>query len=204
MTKPSPADATAKLDAARNAVTDHLKELIEWRSLMGKRGNRAAAEAAWGHIAELRVVSSQLDELVGSWNNVTNARQVRAVHSPVKPRNIVEEPKSATKRAPHRKRPATNLRVTMSDGTVIEEKTAAATMVQFVKHVGVDRVMTVDLLVDGNAFVSSNPVIKHSHSSWKPLGAYYIGTHTNNIEKQEQILKIAKELGIEVEVEVVA
>jgi hypothetical protein len=202
MTKPSPADATTKLDAARNAVTDHLKELIEWRSLMGKRGNKAAAEAAWGHIAELRVVSSQLDELVGSWNNLINARQGKAIHPSVKPSKIVAEPKLATTRAPHRKRPATNLRVTMSDGTVIEEKSAAATMVQFVKHVGIDRVMTVDLRVDGNAFVSSNPLTTHSHSSWKPLGGYFIGTHTNNTEKREQILKIAETLGLEAEVEV--
>ena len=32
MTKPSPTDATTKLDGARKAVTDHLKDLIGWRS----------------------------------------------------------------------------------------------------------------------------------------------------------------------------
>ncbi len=64
--------------------------------------------------------------------------------------------------------------------------------------------MTVDLRVDGNATVSSNTVTTHSQSSWKPLGAYFIGTQTNNTETREQILTIAKELGLEVEVEVLS
>lgn len=205
MTKPIPTDATTKLDAARKAVADHLKALIEWRSSMTRRGNETAAELALSHFNELREVSDELDVLVRSWHKLTLERSESKVPIPVRPTVVEVQPNPTTKRAFHNKGPASRLKITLADGAVISETHAAATLVKFVSIVGIDRVNPLGIVVNGQAFVSNVPMPKYERGaiSWKPVGDYYIETNSSTETKRKIIEQISREIGISVSVDIV-
>lgn len=205
MIKPSPTDATTKLDAARTAVRDHIKDLIDWRSSMMLRGNETAANKALSHFNELREVSDQLDSLVRTWNELIIKQQGSNTPTPVKAPVVSPEPKPATTRAHHNKGPASRLKITLADGAVISETHAAATLVKFVSIVGIERVVPLGIVVNGQAFVSDVPMPKYERGavSWKQVGDYYIETNSSTETKRKIIEQISKEFGMSVSVDIV-
>jgi hypothetical protein len=205
MTKPSPTDATTKLDAARTSVRDHIKDLIDWRSSMTLRGNETAANKALSHFNELREVSDQLDSLVRTWNELIIKQQGPITPTPVKAPEVPPEPKPATKRAFHNKGPASRLKITLADGAVISETHSAATLVNFVTMVGIERVVPLGIMVNGQPFVSNVPLPKYERGaiSWKPVGDYYIETNSSTETKRKIIEQISKEFGMSVSVDIV-
>lgn len=205
MTKPSPTDATTKLDAARKAVGDHIKDLIDWRSSMMRRGNETAADQALSHFNELRELSDQLDVLVNSWHKLTVERTETRVPASVRTIVVEVEPTPTAKRAFHNKGPASRLKVTLADGAVISETHAAATLVKFVSMVGIERVIPLGIVVNGQAFVSSVPMPKYERGaiSWKQVGNYYIETNSSTETKRKIIEQISKEFGMSVSVDIV-
>ena len=202
MTKPSPTDATTKLDGARKAVTDHLKDLIGWRSAMVNRGNKTTAASAWDHITELREVSDQLDVLVSSWTELTGERTVaHLLPTPTQGDLITHESHVAT--SEHKSRRTTKLIVRLPDGATIAEQIAADTLQKFVEWVGVERILTLNIQVNQQPFVSRKPLDKYGKAGWKQVGNYFVETTLNNVRKRTIILRIAKELGIDVRVEII-
>jgi hypothetical protein len=195
MTKPSPTDATTKLDAARKAVGDHIIDVFAWRSSLLQDGQEIAAKSAWAHINELRDISDKLDALVGSWCNLVSESDSIVV-PPTK-----GVPSNPSQRAPNRQ--TTRLRIELPNNHVIQGDTAAATLVEFVRWVGVERVKSLNLIVDRQPFVSRLPLQNHCESSWKPVGDYYIETHSDTNKKRRTILKIAGRLNLIVNVLVI-
>ena len=204
MTKPSPTDATTKLDAARKAVGDHIKDLIDWRSSMMRRGNETAANKALSHFNELREISDQLDSLVRSWNELTVEQQGPITPTPLKAPEVPPEPKPATTRAHHTKEPASRLTIKLPDGAILSEDDAADTLVAFINMVGVERVIPLKIVVNKQPFVARSPMPKYgkSASSWKPVGDYYIETLSNTERKRRIITDIASALGISISAEI--
>ncbi len=204
MSKPSPTDATAKLDAARTALRDHIKDLIDWRSSMTLRGNETAANKALSHFNELREVSDQLDSLVRTWNELIIKQQGPITPTPVKAPEVPPEPKPATKRAPHTKEPASRLIIKLPNGEIISEDDAADTLVAFINMVGVERVLPLKIVVNKQPFVARSPMPKYGKSatSWKQVGAYYIETLSSTDRKRRIIADIASALGISISAEI--
>lgn len=202
MIKPSPTDATTKLDAARTAVRDHIKDLIDWRSSMTLRGNKTTAASAWDHITELREVSDQLDVLVSSWTELTGERTVAPLMpTPTQGDLTTREPHFAT--SEHKSRRTTKLIVRLPDGATIAEQIAADTLQKFVEWVGVEKILSMNIQVNRQPFVSTKPLDKYGKGGWKKVGDYFIETTINNVRKRTIIRQIAKNLGINVLVEII-
>lgn len=100
-------------------------------------------------------------------------------------------------------KPRTRLRITMPDGSVIEEKTAWESLHKFVLAVGVDKVRSVGLIANKIPLVS-NTVDKKYKTAQKPLGnGWLLMTCSDTITKRKQILAIASYLNFQVLVEII-
>lgn len=99
--------------------------------------------------------------------------------------------------------PRTRLRITMPDGSIIEERTAWESLHKFVLKVGVDKVRAVGIIANKIPLVS-NTVDKKYQTAQKPLGnGYLLMTCSDTATKRKQILTIAEAFHIQVKVEII-
>lgn len=99
--------------------------------------------------------------------------------------------------------PRTRLKITMPDGSIIEERTAWESLHRFVLKVGVDKVRAVGLIANKIPLVS-NTVDKKYQIAQKPLGnGWLLMTCSDTATKRKQILSIASTIGINVNVEII-
>lgn len=99
--------------------------------------------------------------------------------------------------------PRTRLRITMPDGSIIEEHTAWESLQKFVLKVGIDRVRAVGLKSNKIPLVS-NTVDKKYQTAQKPLGnGWLLMTCTGTATKRKQILGIAEAIGLDVNVDII-
>lgn len=99
--------------------------------------------------------------------------------------------------------PRTRLRITMPDGSIIEERTAWESLHQFVQKVGIDKVRAVGLIANKIPLVS-NTVDKKYQIAQKPLGnGWLLMTCSDTATKRKQILSIASHLNFKVIVEII-
>lgn len=100
--------------------------------------------------------------------------------------------------------PATGLSVSFPDGTIIEENSAAETLVAVVKRIGVSAVRKV--VEDYKLTINKVPVVSNRRDSkygktQKDLGdGWLLITHSNNQTKKKFIEKISKILHLELQV----
>lgn len=121
----------------------------------------------------------------------------------IKPDPVVEhtEKKKGAKKVVTN--PNTRLRITMPNGSVIEERTAWESLHRFVLAVGVEKVRSVGLKANKVPLVS-NTVDQKYKVAQKPLGnGWLLMTCSNTAKKREQILAIASKLGLDVQVTIV-
>jgi len=100
----------------------------------------------------------------------------------------------------HTKGPKTNLRITLSNGRVIQRPTAVAAMVDAIERFGVENVKALDLHVCGVPLVGTEKSEKYSQAS---LGKFLVCTHTSTIDKKKMLDKIGKKLGQDIQVEII-
>ena len=99
--------------------------------------------------------------------------------------------------------PRTRLKITMPDGSFIEERTAWETLHKFVLQVGVDKVRAVGLICNKIPLVS-NTVDKKYQTAQKPLGnGWLLMTCSDTATKRKQILAIASQLGMNITVDII-
>lgn len=101
---------------------------------------------------------------------------------------------------PHTKSKRTNLRITMQDGRVIQQPTAAGAMVEVIKAFGIKKVSNLGHKVCGVDLVSKS---RHEKYGQNRTGDYLICTHSSTKNKQNLLLEIAKSLGQKITVEIV-
>jgi hypothetical protein len=121
----------------------------------------------------------------------------------IKPDPIVEhtEKKKVGKKVVTNSR--TRLRITMPDGSIIEERTAWESLHKFVLEVGVDKVRAVGLIVNKIPLVS-NTEDKKYQTAQKPLSnGWFLMTCSDTATKRKQILTIASYLNFKVIVEII-
>lgn len=121
----------------------------------------------------------------------------------IKPYPVVEhtEKKKGGKKVVTKLR--TRLRITMPDGSIIEERTAWESLHKFVLKVGVDRVRAVGLIANKIPLVS-NTVDKKYKTAQKPLGnGWLLMTCSDTATKRKQILTIASRYNLNVTVDII-
>lgn len=100
--------------------------------------------------------------------------------------------------------PRTRLRITMPDGSIIEERTAWESLHKFVLKVGVDKVRAVGLIANKIPLVS-NTVDKKYQTAQKPLvNGWLLMTCSDTATKRKQILTIASQMGMNITVDIIS
>lgn len=99
--------------------------------------------------------------------------------------------------------PRTRLRITMPDGSIIEERTAWESLQKFILSVGVEKSRAVGLIANKIPLVS-NSIDKKYKTAQKPLGnGWLLMTCSDTATKRKQILTIASHLELNVKVEII-
>ena len=99
--------------------------------------------------------------------------------------------------------PKTLLRVTMPDGTVIENDKAKDTFVEVICRIGIERVRPLGLKFCKVPIISNTRDAKYGKAQVPVDGGWLILTHSSNNDKKKQLDKIAKALKIKMKVEIV-
>ena len=121
----------------------------------------------------------------------------------IKPDPVVEHTEKKKGRKKVVTNPRTRLRITMPDGSIIEERTAWESLHKFVLKVGVDKVRAVGLIANKIPLVS-NTVDKKYQTAQKPLGnGWLLMTCSDTATKRKQILAIASHIGININVDII-
>lgn len=99
--------------------------------------------------------------------------------------------------------PRTRLKITMPDGSIIEEHTAWESLQKFILRVGVEKARAVGLIANKIPLVS-NTVDKKYKTAQKPLGnGWLLMTCSDTATKRKQILTIAEAINLNVNVEII-
>jgi len=107
---------------------------------------------------------------------------------------------TARKILKHTKSAKTGLRVRFVDGVVISERTAAGTLVEALKKIGLERVSGLSLLVNGENLVSDQSSPKDYNE--QRVGNFFVKTHSNTAQKKHHLERISEELGLGLEVDI--
>jgi hypothetical protein len=99
--------------------------------------------------------------------------------------------------APHTKGAKTNIKVTLANGKVIQNRKAADTFLQVIEFFGIEAVRGLSLTLNNAPLIDTKDSDKYRTSK---SGRYYIMTHSNTQTKQELLQSIAKKLGMAINV----
>lgn len=100
--------------------------------------------------------------------------------------------------------PRTRLKITMPNGSIIEERTAWESLQKFILRVGVEKVRAVGLIANKIPLVS-NTVDKKYKTAQKPLdNGWLLMTCSDTATKRKQILAIAEAVDLSINVEIIS
>ena len=99
--------------------------------------------------------------------------------------------------------PASGLCVIRKDGTVIQEKYAADTLVAAIKEAGARRVRELNIICCKVPLVSTTKDKKYGHTQVEVEPGLYVIKHSNNLMKKEFLEKISKALNLGWKVEMI-
>ncbi len=111
------------------------------------------------------------------------------------PKIVHEKPKQDKKKFTLKR-----LRVTMDDGEVIERKNGLTTFIEVIEKLGIERVKNLNLIRNTIPLISTSKDPTHAQHQ---LGEYYIVKRMSTKNKKRILDRIAKELQIDLEVEIV-
>lgn len=97
----------------------------------------------------------------------------------------------------------TILKVTFPDGTVIADKKAKVTFAETIKRIGLMRVRGLGMTFCHVPIVSNTLDKKYGKAQVPVGGGLYVMTHSSTHDKKKQLDKIAQELGLRLNVEVI-
>lgn len=119
---------------------------------------------------------------------------------------IVPDPKvehniGTIKRLSTSKSAKTNLRVTLSDGKVIENRFAYETLQEIVMIAGIEKVRQMGIIQNGIPLISNT--IDNFYNQKEISKGLYLITHSSTIQKRQQIEKISEALNLGLKVEII-
>ena len=172
--------------------------------------NRAAKEAipeAWSALVEdqeellFEIISEKVKEICS--REPSNEQIVGFLKSLRCDQTEIKQPAPPTKRPGSRpspgtsaRRPATRLKVTLQDGTVIERRNAVDTLVEVVMALGPEKVMSAD---EEGLIIRKTPF---DRGSLRQIGDYYITTDYGTSRRKQLLDRIAKRLGVQLIVDI--
>lgn len=113
----------------------------------------------------------------------------------------IEHNTGKTKLKSHTKSAKTNLRVTLKNGDVIENKYAYETLQDIVMMAGIEKVHSLKIFQYGVPLISNTQ--DNFYNQKEISKGVYLITHSSTIQKRQQIEKISKAFNLELKVEIV-
>lgn len=113
----------------------------------------------------------------------------------------IEHNTGKTKLKSHTKSAKTNLRVTLKNGHVIENRFAYETLQDIVELAGIEEVRSLKIFQYGVPLISNTQ--DNFYNQKEISKGVYLITHSSTIQKRQQIEKISKAFNLELKVEIV-
>lgn len=101
-------------------------------------------------------------------------------------------------------RKKTILRVTRPDGSTIEDSKATVTLAKTIQEIGVERVRSLNLSLDGMNLILIGENTLYPSQQYYLGDGYYLNTHSSTDRKKYHLEKMFKALGLEWKVEIVS
>lgn len=101
-------------------------------------------------------------------------------------------------------RKKTILRVTRPDGSIIEDSKATVTLAMTIQEIGVERVRSLNLSLDGMNLILIGENTLYPSQQYYLGDGYYLNTHSSTDRKKYHLEKMFKALGLEWKVEIVS
>ena len=101
-------------------------------------------------------------------------------------------------------RKKTILRVTRPDGSMIEDSKATVTLAMTIQEIGVERVRSLNLSLDGMNLILIGENTLYPSQQYYLGGGYYLNTHSSTDRKKYHLEKMFKALGLDWKVEIVS
>lgn len=101
-------------------------------------------------------------------------------------------------------RKKTILRVTRPDGSMIEDSKATVTLAKTILEIGVERVRSLNLSLDGMNLILIGENTLYPSQQYYLGDGYYLNTHSSTDRKKYHLEKMFKALGLKWKVEIVS
>lgn len=97
----------------------------------------------------------------------------------------------------------TTLRIIRADGSILECEKATHTLCQAIKEIGIERVYSLDISLDGMNFVSIGGNPQYPTQQYDIGNGYYLNAHSCTSRKKRQLEKIIEAFNLKWKVEIV-
>ena len=98
--------------------------------------------------------------------------------------------------------PKSGFSITFPDGTVFAKKKAADSFVQAIGRIGSRRILSLNLLLNGEPLIADAPFGKYKPAWHRTPDGFYVCTHCSTDAKAKLLATISKKLGLDLKIEV--
>jgi ribosomal protein L24 len=136
--------------------------------------------------------------------------EISHIEKPFQYSNVMLEEKTETdyrtrvSDTTRKNRKKTILRVTRPDGSIIEDSKATVTLAMTILEIGVERVRSLNLSLDGMNLILIGENTLYPSQQYYLGDGYYLNTHSSTDRKKYHLEKMFKALGLDWKVEIVS
>lgn len=204
-------DVPAALDLAKEEVGKEARRILSAGGDALKAGRIKPAEEAIGYAKRLQHFEAKLQALGEEWLKLQSAietaapevREIVASASGDGPLTTkVRQHKTGYRRMVGTVAPKTNFTVTFPDGEVIAHKQAKIVFAKALEKLGPAKVAALGAIRGGEPLVSRNrgDYRKTPEQIAAMAGGWFVQTHSSTDSKIDDLAKIAKRLGVRLEI----
>ena len=141
---------------------------------------------------------------------LVQSSEISHIEKPFQYSNVMLEEKTETdyrtrvSDTTRKNRKKTILRVTRPDGSIIEDSKATVTLAMTILEIGVERVRSLNLSLDGMNLILIGENTLYPSQQYYLGGGYYLNTHSSTDRKKYHLEKMFKALGLDWKVEIVS
>lgn len=155
------------------------------------------------------VIIPEVSSMVSDIDSV-QASEISTIEMPFQHSNVILVEKTDTdyrtrmSDTTRKNRKKTRLRVTRPDGSIIEDSKATVTLAMTIQEIGVERVRSLNLSLDGMNLILIGENTLYPSQQYYLGDGYYLNTHSSTDRKKYHLEKMFKALGLEWKVEIVS
>jgi hypothetical protein len=141
---------------------------------------------------------------------LVQSSEISHIEKPFQYSNVMLEEKTETdyrtrvSDTTRKNRKKTILRVTRPDGSMIEDSKATVTLAMTIQEIGVERVRSLNLSLDGMNLILIGENTLYPSQQYYLGDGYYLNTHSSTDRKKYHLEKMFKALGLDWKVEIVS